>query len=97
MKDTKLDIINGLVLIVTWLGCRVLIFPFMYWVYGRQCGAPLWNVFMLIPKKCNIGCLLLIVFQIYWLVVMLKIAFKTLFSSAKTFNHTNKFYMMKQS
>ena len=30
--------VNGIMLMVTWFLCRILIFPFMYYAYGKQYG-----------------------------------------------------------
>ena len=96
MKNSKVYRINGMVLIATWIICRILVFPFMYWIYGKKLGTPMWRVFMLIPNICNAGCLLLLTFQLYWLGVMMKIAYRTLSSSAESVNSEVKCSRNKQ-
>ena len=50
----------------------------MFWRYSQQVNVSIWIVPFKIPIKCNIGCAALLVFQLYWLVVMIKIAVKTI-------------------
>ncbi|NXG84123.1 FA57B protein, partial [Stercorarius parasiticus] len=43
-QHTTLHKLNGVALLVTFLLCRVLLFPYLYWAYGRQRGLPLLQV-----------------------------------------------------
>ncbi|XP_019366712.1 PREDICTED: protein FAM57A isoform X2 [Gavialis gangeticus] len=36
MQDTRLHKVNGVLILVTFLLCRILLFPFMYGAYARQ-------------------------------------------------------------
>ena len=71
-------IANGFLLIISWVVCRVLIFPYMSYWHGVSTGISLWAVPFTIPKKCVLGSLALLIFQLYWLRQMLFIAQKTL-------------------
>lgn len=66
MQDTLLHKVNGIVILVTFFLCRILLFPFMYAAYARQVGIPLYLVPFRIPLHCNIANASLIAPQLYW-------------------------------
>ncbi|XP_070685634.1 TLC domain-containing protein 3A-like [Pempheris klunzingeri] len=72
LDDTRLHRINGLVVLSSFLACRILVFPFMYWMYGRQFGIPLHRVAFHLPLHCNVGNLVILAPQIYWFILLLK-------------------------
>ncbi|XP_061197049.1 TLC domain-containing protein 3A-like [Saccostrea echinata] len=76
MKHTWYYIVAGLSMIASFLISRVLVFPFLYWRYAVYRGIPLSQVPLGIPWKCNIGCLVILLPQIYWLLLMVRGAIK---------------------
>uniref|UniRef100_A0A8C9NAD4 TLC domain containing 3A n=1 Tax=Serinus canaria TaxID=9135 RepID=A0A8C9NAD4_SERCA len=66
MQDTLLHKVNGILILVTFFVCRILLFPFMYAAYGRQVGIPVYLVPFRIPLHCNIANAALIAPQLYW-------------------------------
>ncbi|CAG06360.1 unnamed protein product, partial [Tetraodon nigroviridis] len=64
--------INGVMVLVSFFTCRILIFPFMYGMYGRQFGVPLHRVALHLPLHCNLGNLAILAPQIYWFILLLK-------------------------
>ncbi|MEQ2200640.1 hypothetical protein XENOCAPTIV_001096 [Xenoophorus captivus] len=72
LDDSKLHRINGLVVLLTFFTCRILLFPFMYWMYGRQFSIPLHRVAFHLPLQCNVGNLVLLAPQVYWFILLLK-------------------------
>ncbi|XP_070572728.1 TLC domain-containing protein 3A-like isoform X2 [Ptychodera flava] len=76
-KKSKLYLINGVLIIVTFFCCRLLVFPFIYYMYGRSKGLTLWEVPQNIPIQCNVGCFILFAFQVYWYFLILRTAFRT--------------------
>ncbi|XP_038129366.1 TLC domain-containing protein 3A-like isoform X1 [Cyprinodon tularosa] len=72
LDDTKLYRINGLVALLTFFTCRILLFPFMYWMYGRHASVPLHRVAFHLPLHCNLGNLLLLAPQVYWFGLLLR-------------------------
>ncbi|XP_032401562.1 TLC domain-containing protein 3A [Xiphophorus hellerii] len=72
LDGTKLHKINGLIVLLTFFTCRILVFPFMYWMYGRQFGIPLHQVAFHLPLHCNVGNLVLLAPQIYWFTLLLR-------------------------
>uniref|UniRef100_A0A2K5EEN9 TLC domain containing 3A n=1 Tax=Aotus nancymaae TaxID=37293 RepID=A0A2K5EEN9_AOTNA len=65
-QHTLLYKVNGILTLATFLCCRILLFPFMYWSYGHQQGLSLLQVPFRIPFFCNVANAFLIAPQIYW-------------------------------
>ncbi|XP_070572975.1 TLC domain-containing protein 3A-like [Ptychodera flava] len=78
LENTRLGIANGLLLLVTFCVCRLLLFPFMYGIYGRTRNLSLWEVPFHIPLKCNVGCAVLLAFQLYWFYLIIGAAKRTI-------------------
>ncbi|XP_061137604.1 TLC domain-containing protein 3A-like [Syngnathus typhle] len=72
LDNTRLHTINGMLVLLTFFMCRIMIFPFMYWMYGRQVGIPLHKVPFHLPWHCNAGNLTIFIPQIYWFYLLLK-------------------------
>ncbi|XP_019950574.2 TLC domain-containing protein 3A [Paralichthys olivaceus] len=72
LDNTRLHRINGIAVLLSFFTCRILIFPFMYWMYGRQFGIPLHRVAFHLPLHCNVGNLVILAPQIYWFFLLLK-------------------------
>lgn len=53
-------------MLLSFLCCRVLLFPYLYWAYGRHAGLPLLAVPLAIPAHVNLGAALLLAPQLYW-------------------------------
>ncbi|NWI14129.1 FA57A protein, partial [Crypturellus soui] len=66
MQDTLLHKVNGILLLVTFFLCRILLFPFMYAAYARQVGIPVYLVPFRIPLHCNIANASLMAPQLHW-------------------------------
>ncbi|XP_022341253.2 ceramide synthase-like [Crassostrea virginica] len=72
MKHTWYYIVVGLLMIASFLVSRVLVFPFLYWKYAVYADLPLGQVPQRIPLKCNLGCLIILLPQLYWLFLMVR-------------------------
>ncbi|XP_003459973.1 protein FAM57A [Oreochromis niloticus] len=72
LNNTRLHRINGIIVLLSFFTCRILLFPFMYWMYGRQFGIPLHRVVFHLPLQCNVGNLVLLAPQIYWFILLLR-------------------------
>lgn len=81
MQDSLLHKINGILILVTFFLCRILLFPFMYWAYGRQMNIPIYKVPFRIPLHCNVANAFLIAPQIYWFSLICRKAMR-LYSSS---------------
>ncbi|XP_032284810.1 TLC domain-containing protein 3A isoform X1 [Halichoerus grypus] len=71
-QHTLLFKVNGILTLTTFLSCRILLFPFMYWSYGQQQGLNLLQVPSSIPFYCNVANAFLIAPQIYWFSLLCK-------------------------
>ncbi|KAL6104993.1 tlcd3a [Pungitius sinensis] len=76
LDDTRLHRVNGVAALLSFFVCRILVFPFMYWSYGRQFGIPLHRVPFHLPPHCNVGNLAVMAPQVYWLLLLLKKAYR---------------------
>lgn len=65
-QHTLLHKVNGVLVLVTFFCCRILLFPYMYWVYGQYAGLPLYRVPFSIPAEYNLGSAILMAPQVYW-------------------------------
>ncbi|XP_030649503.1 TLC domain containing 3Ba [Chanos chanos] len=80
-QHTLLHKVNGAVMLVTFFVCRVLLFPYLYYAYGRYASIPLYMVPLSVPWHCNLGAALLMAPQVYWFSLICRGAFR-LFSGA---------------
>ena len=55
LQHTALHKLNGAATLLTFLGCRVLLFPYLYWAYGRHIGVPLFRVPSVLPPAYNMA------------------------------------------
>ncbi|XP_045133868.1 TLC domain-containing protein 3A-like isoform X3 [Portunus trituberculatus] len=76
LKTTRWYAINGILMIITFALCRVVIFPYMYFAYGTQFGMDIFQVMKKIPLHCNLGSLMVLLPQIHWLRLMVLGALK---------------------
>lgn len=72
LDDTRLHRINSFVVLLSFFTCRILIFPYMYWMYGRQFGVPLHRVAFHLPLHCNLGNLVILAPQVHWFILLLR-------------------------
>ena len=79
LKNTATYIVSGLLMIAVFFVVRILVFPFLYWRYSLHAGQPLLAVPGTIPIKCNLGCLLILVLQVYFLALMVRGAARVFF------------------
>ena len=70
--------LNGAAALLTFLCCRVLLFPFLYWAYGRHVGAPLLAVPALLPPAYNAAAAALLAPQLYWFALLCRGAWRLL-------------------
>lgn len=62
--------LNGLLVLLSFFLCRVALFPFMYWTYGRRYSLPLLAVPPHLPLATNLGSALILAPQLYWFVLL---------------------------
>ncbi|KAK4328677.1 hypothetical protein Pmani_000924 [Petrolisthes manimaculis] len=73
-KNSKIYVVNGLLMMTVFAMCRVAMFPVMYAVYlSQQTVAPSHiHALASIPIMCHLSCLLVLAPQIYWFGLMVK-------------------------
>ncbi|XP_042583646.1 ceramide synthase-like isoform X2 [Cyprinus carpio] len=80
-QHTLLHKVNGALMLVTFFICRVLLFPYLYYAYGRYASIPFYMVPLSVPWQCNAGAALLMAPQVYWFSLISRGAFR-LFTGA---------------
>ncbi|XP_003225046.1 ceramide synthase isoform X2 [Anolis carolinensis] len=75
-QHTLLHKVNGIIMLITFFCCRILLFPYMYWVYGQYAGLPLYRVPFSIPAEYNLGSAILMAPQVYWFGLICRGAFR---------------------
>ncbi|XP_029913509.1 TLC domain containing 3Ba isoform X2 [Myripristis murdjan] len=65
-QHTLLHKVNGALMLLTFFSCRVLLFPYLYYAYGRYASIPVYMVPLVAPWQCNMGAALLMALQFYW-------------------------------
>lgn len=61
---------NGGLVLLTFFLCRIALFPFMYWTYGRHYHLPLYAVPAHLPLATNLGSVCILAPQVYWFVLL---------------------------
>ncbi|XP_042576540.1 ceramide synthase-like isoform X2 [Cyprinus carpio] len=75
-QHTLLHKVNGALMLVTFFICRVLLFPYLYYAYGRYASIPFYIVPLSVPWQCNAGAALLMAPQVYWFSLICRGAFR---------------------
>lgn len=76
LKETRIYIINGLIMLLSFFICRVLMWPYVMWRYSLEIKLNIWQAIYGLPAGCIIGILVLFLPQLYWFFLMLKGALK---------------------
>lgn len=86
-QDTLLHRVNGVIMLVTFFCCRLLLFPYMYWVYGQRVGLPLYRVPFNLSPEYNIGAAILMAPQVYWFYLICRRAYSLFQQSRMSQRH----------
>lgn len=70
LQDCWLHKANGGIVLFTFFMCRIALFPYMYWMYGRHYGIPLYSVPFHLPLSTNLGNSCILAPQVYWFVLL---------------------------
>ncbi|XP_041379773.1 ceramide synthase-like [Gigantopelta aegis] len=79
LKDTLWYVLTSLLMIFAFAVSRVLIFPYLYWTYANHANISILSVPSTIPIKCSLGCSFVLLFQFYWLFLMVRGAFRAFY------------------
>ncbi|XP_036402383.1 ceramide synthase-like [Megalops cyprinoides] len=83
-QHTLLHKVNGGLMLVTFFICRVLLFPYLYYAYGRYASIPFYMVPFSVPWQCNLGAALLMAPQVYWFSLICRGAFRLFTGSSRS-------------
>ncbi|CAB1348669.1 unnamed protein product [Coregonus sp. 'balchen'] len=76
LEDSWLHRVNGVMVLLSFFTCRILLFPYMYWVYGQQYTIPFHKVPFHLQLHCNLANLTILAPQIYWFVLLCRKAYR---------------------
>uniref|UniRef100_A0A8C4E2I8 TLC domain containing 3Bb n=1 Tax=Dicentrarchus labrax TaxID=13489 RepID=A0A8C4E2I8_DICLA len=83
-QHTLLHKVNGALMLITFFICRVLLFPYLYYVYGRYASIPFHMVPLMVPWHCNLGAALLMAPQLYWFSLICRGALRLFMGSSRS-------------
>ncbi|KAL0972815.1 hypothetical protein UPYG_G00195060 [Umbra pygmaea] len=75
-EDSWLHTVNGVMVLLSFFTCRILVFPYMYWVYGQQYDIPFHKVPFHLQLHCNLANLSILAPQVYWFVLLCRKAYR---------------------
>ncbi|XP_071023377.1 ceramide synthase-like isoform X2 [Oncorhynchus clarkii lewisi] len=70
LQDCWVHKANGGMVLLSFFLCRIALFPYMYWVYGRHYGIPIYGVPFHLTLSVNLGNLCILAPQVYWFVLL---------------------------
>lgn len=76
LQDCWLHKVNGGMVLITFFMCRIALFPYMYWMYGRHYGIPLHRVPFHLPLSTNLGNSCILAPQVYWFILLCRKGFR---------------------
>uniref|UniRef100_A0A3P8ZWS4 TLC domain-containing protein n=1 Tax=Esox lucius TaxID=8010 RepID=A0A3P8ZWS4_ESOLU len=76
LEDSWLHTVNSVVALLSFFTCRILVFPYMYWVYSQQYHIPFHKVPFHLQLHCNLANLSLLAPQVYWFVLLCRKAYR---------------------
>ena len=68
---------NEIVLTIVYFVVRILVFPMVYWFYALQKQSSIWQVIHDLHWHCNIGTLVILLFNFYWFIQICQSTFKS--------------------
>ncbi|KAJ7990283.1 hypothetical protein DPEC_G00298710 [Dallia pectoralis] len=76
LEDSWLHTVNGVMALLSFFICRILVFPYMYWVYSQQYLIPFHEVPFHLYLHCNLANLSILAPQIYWFALLCRKAYR---------------------
>lgn len=70
LQECRVHKANGGMVLLTFFMCRIALFPYMYWVYGRHYSIPLYSVPFHLPLSANLGSACILAPQVYWFILL---------------------------
>lgn len=76
LKESRIYLINGLLMIVTFFIFRILMLPYIFYWYSEVINKPFFVSINGLPRSCRIGMCILFLPQYYWFYLMIRGAIK---------------------
>ncbi|XP_034671287.1 ceramide synthase [Drosophila subobscura] len=77
LKESRVYIANGLLMLATFFVCRVCMWPYVMWRYSLAIeAASLWSAMSGLPRGCLVSIAILFLPQLYWFYLMVLGALK---------------------
>jgi len=76
LRHSMAYVINGLVMVLAFFSCRLLIYPWFYYVYASSLGVTMLEALKTTPFRCASFMIFAILPQIYWFRIMVLGALK---------------------
>lgn len=76
LKNTRMYLINGLVMLASFFVCRIFMWPYVFYWYSEVINKSFIQAVWGLPRTCKIGIMILFLPQIYWFSLMIKGALK---------------------
>lgn len=89
LKQSKMYVINGLLMLVTFFWCRVFLMPYVCYYYSQVVNKPFIEAVWNLPWGCKVSILALFLPQLYWFRLMVRGAMKVFFPSKNNRRSTN--------
>ncbi|XP_058460739.1 TLC domain-containing protein 3A [Malaya genurostris] len=84
LKESKVYIANGLVMLVSFFWCRVFLMPYVCYYYSHVVNLPFFEALWRLPRGCKVSILALFLPQLYWFRLMIRGAIKVFISNKKS-------------
>uniref|UniRef100_A0A8C6LIY9 TLC domain containing 3Bb n=1 Tax=Nothobranchius furzeri TaxID=105023 RepID=A0A8C6LIY9_NOTFU len=89
LQHTLLHKVNGALMLITFFIFRVLLFPYLYYAYGRYASIPFHMVPLSVPWHCNLGAALLMAPQLYWFSLICRGALRLFMGTSRSQRETH--------
>ena len=76
MKESKLYVINGILMILSFFCFRIVMLPLLMYKYSLVVSLSMFEAIIKLPLLCQLSILALFLPQFYWFFLMIKIALK---------------------
>lgn len=76
LKESRIYLINGLLMIATFFIFRILMLPYIFYWYSEVVNKPFFVSINGLPRSCKLGMCVLFLPQYYWFYLMIRGAIK---------------------
>jgi TLC domain len=98
LKKSKIFVINGILMLVTFTIFRILMLPTLLYYYSTVINLPFLQALLKLPLGCQLSILALFIPQFYWFNLMLRVALKVRKKSKNApFPFTASFFLCRCS